>query len=228
MGFSLRLVLAASALMLGVVQTAGAQDDGTAYMVTYIEVAPSAAEQAADLLTEYVDASRGANGNMHVEALQRIGRPNHFAILETWRDAQARDAHADSAAAARFRTSMDPLLHSPIDAREHGDLATASGEDVGPDGVFAVTHVDVTPNNTDVAVELLHTLAAASRRDDGNGRFDVLVQSNRRNHMTVVEAWDDADAQEAHYGAPHTKTFRESVFPLSGALYDERLYRSLE
>ena len=45
--------------------------------------------------------------------------------------------------------------------------------------------------------------------------------------MTVVEAWTDAAAQEAHYGAEHTKTFRASVFPLSGALYDERLYRSL-
>ena len=87
--------------------------------------------------------------------------------------------------------------------------------------------MDVTPNNTDLAVELLNTLAAESRRDGGNGRFDVLVQSNRRNHMTVVEAWTDAAAREAHYGAEHTKTFRASVFPLSGALYDERLYRSL-
>ena len=90
-----------------------------------------------------------------------------------------------------------------------------------------MTHVDVTPNNTDIAVELLNTLAAESRRDNGNGRFDVLVQSNRRNHMTVVEAWEDAAAREAHYGAEHTITFRASVFPLSGALYDERLYRSL-
>lgn len=227
MRFSLRLALASMALLLGLAQTTGAQDDGTAFMVTYIEVAPSAADRAAGLLTEYVEASRGVDGNMHFQALQRIGQPNHFAILETWRDAEARDAHASSSRAERFRASLDPMLYSPIDAREHGDLATAAGEDVGPDGVFAVTHVDVTPNNTDVAVELLNTLAAASRRDDGNGRFDVLVQSNRRNHMTVVEAWEDTTAQEAHYGAEHTKAFRASVFPLSGALYDERLYRSL-
>ena len=86
----------------------------------------------------------------------------------------------------------------------------------------------MTPNNTDLAVELLGTLAAESRRDNGNGRFDVLVQSNRRNHMTVVEAWEDAAAQEAHYGANHTRLFRASLFPLSGALYDERLYHALD
>ena len=204
-----------------------AQMDETSYVVTYIEVAPSAAEQTAKLLTEYVEASREMGGNMNFQALQRIGQPNHFAVLEIWRDAQTRDAHASSARAERFRTSLDPLLYCPIDAREHGDLATAAGAEVGPDGVFAVTHVDVTPNNTDVAVELLNKLAAESRRDNGNGRFDVLVQSNRRNHMTVVEAWEYAAAREAHYGAEHTKTFRASVFPLSGALYDERLYRAL-
>ena len=227
MGFSQRLVLASAALLLGLTQTAIAQDDGTAFMVTYIEVAPSAADRTAEILTEYVEASRGMDGNMHFQALQRIGQPNHFAILETWRDAAARDAHAGSARAEGFRASLDPMLYSPIDAREHGDLWTAAGAEVGPNGVFAVTHVDVTPPNTDAAVELLDTLAAASRRDDGNGRFDVLVQSNRRNHMTVVEAWEDMDAQEAHYGAEHTKAFRAGVFPMSGALYDERLYRSL-
>ena len=227
MEFSLRLALASTALFFGLAQTTSAQDEGTAFMVTYIEVAPSAAEQTAELLTEYAEAGRGMGGNMGFQALQRIGQTNHFAILETWQDAQTRDAHAGSARAERFRTNLNPLLYSPIDAREHGDLATAAGAEVGADGVFAVTHVDVTPNNTDVAVELLNTLAAESRQDGGNGRFDVLVQSNRRNHMKVVEAWTDAAAQEAHYGAEHTKAFRASVFPLSGALYDERLYRSL-
>lgn len=224
---SVRLALASTALILGFAQTAGAQDDATAYMVTYIEVASAATEQTAELLTAYVGASRGSDGNMHLQALQRINRPSHFVLLETWRDEAARDANAASAHAARFRDQLDPLLYSPADARPHGDLVTAAGGNVGPNGVFAVTHVDVTPPNTEAAYELLEALATASRGDRGNARFDVLVQLNRRNHMTVVEAWDNAEAQEAHSGADHTKTFRASLFPLSGALYDERLYRSL-
>ncbi len=226
MGFSLRLILISAALALGLAQTAGAQDD-TAYVVVYIEVAPSATDRAADLLTDYAEASRGMDGNLLFQALQRIGRTNHFAVLQTWANAEAQEAHANSQRAARLRESMEPLLHSPADVRPHGDLITAAGGNVGPGGVFAVTHVDVTPNNTELAVELLNTLASASRGDDGNVRFDVLVQSNRRNHMTVVEAWENAEAREEHYDAAHTMTFRAGLSPLSGALYDERLYRAL-
>jgi quinol monooxygenase YgiN len=227
MGFSQYLSLAFAALALSFAQITSAQDDGTAYMVTYIEVAPSAADEVAELLTAYVQESSDANGNALFQALQRIGRPSHFAILETWRDAEARDAYASSRQTAIFHDNLEPLLYSPADARPHGDLATAAGGNIGPGGVFAITHVDVTPNNTEVAVGLLETLASASRDDAGNTRFDVLVQSNRRNHMTVVEAWENPEAQEEHYGATHTKSFRASLFPLSGALYDERFYRSL-
>lgn len=227
MRISLSVTFCFIGLAIGYAAVTHGQMEETAYTVTYIEVAPSAANQTASLLTGYVEAGRGMDGNMHFQAFQRIGQPNHFGILETWEDTQTRDAHANSTLAERFRTSLDPVLYSPIDAREHVNLTTATSAEIGPDGVFAVTHVDVTPNNTDLAVELLGILATESRRDRGNGRFDVLVQSNRRNHMTVVEAWEDAAAQEAHYGANHTKTFRTSLFPLSGALYDERLYRAL-
>ena len=223
----LRFVLTSAALALSFAQTATAQDGGTAYVVTYIEVAPSATAEAAALLTAYAQESRGADGNMLFQGLQRIGRSSHFAILETWRSAEAQGAHAGSARAAGFRDALEPMLYSPADVRVHGDLVTAAGGTVGPAGVFAVTHVDVTPNNTDLAVELLQALASTSRGDAGSVRFDVLVQSNRRNHMTVVEAWESRESRDEHYGADHTKTFRGSLSPLSGALYDERLYRAL-
>ena len=227
MRYVLRSILISVALVLGLAQTVTAQDDGTVYVVTYIEVAPAATAQAAALLTAFAEASRGADGNIQFQALQRIGRSSHFAMLGTWRNAEAQDAHARSAAAARFRDALEPLLYSPVDVRVHGDLVTAAGGTVGPAGVFAVTHVDVTPNNTDQAVELLQALASASRVESGSVRFDVMVQANRRNHMTVVETWESRESRDAHYGADHTKTFRGSLFPLSGALYDERLYQAL-
>jgi quinol monooxygenase YgiN len=225
--FSLRLILTSVVLAVGLALPAVAQDEGAAHVVTYIEVAPSATEQAAELIAAYAEASRRVDGSGRFQALQRIGRSSHFAILETWRSVAAQEAHAGSAPAARFRDDLVPLLYSPADARPHRDLITAASDDVGPDGVFVVTHVDVIPSNTDLAVELLQTLASASRGEDGSVRFDVLVQSNRGNHMTVVEAWESPESREEHYGAAHTKTFRGSLFPLSGALYDERLYRAL-
>jgi len=226
MKLSLGFALTSAALALGLAHTASAQDE-PAYMVTYIEVSHSGADEAAGLLATYAKASQSDEGNQVFQALQRINRPNHFAILETWANAQARDAHVNSARAARLREDLGPLLYSPIDARPHGDLHTAHFEGAEAGAVYVVTHVDVTPNYTEVTVGLLETLAAASRRDNGNVRFDVLVQLNRVNHMTVVEIWDDLEAQQAHTGARHALTFRGELFPMSGALYDERLYRSL-
>ena len=71
-------------------------------------------------------------------------------------------------------------------------------------------------------------LAAAARKDDGNLWFDVLQQTNRPNHFTVVEAWADRTAFDAHVMAAHTRLFREQLAPMNGALYDERLYAALD
>jgi quinol monooxygenase YgiN len=74
----------------------------------------------------------------------------------------------------------------------------------------------------------VRTLAEASGGKAGNVRFDALVQASRLNHLTLVEAWTDAAAQQAHSAAPPTKAFRMALGPMSGALYDERLYTVLK
>ena len=45
--------------------------------------------------------------------------------------------------------------------------------------------------------------------------------------MTVVETWKDQKALDAHGVAARTKLFREKLTPLSGSLYDERLYKAI-
>ena len=55
----------------------------------------------------------------------------------------------------------------------------------------------------------------------------ALTQASRTNHMTVVEIWADRKAMEAHSTASHMKQYREKLLPMSGSLYDERLYRAL-
>jgi quinol monooxygenase YgiN len=59
-------------------------------------------------------------------------------------------------------------------------------------------------------------------------RFEVLQQSNRQNHCTIVEIWQDQPALEAHVMAAHTRQFRDKFQPMSGSLYDERLYKALD
>jgi quinol monooxygenase YgiN len=43
----------------------------------------------------------------------------------------------------------------------------------------------------------------------------------------VVEIWKNQSAYDAHITAAHTKKFRDQLTPMSGALYDERLYRAI-
>ena len=46
--------------------------------------------------------------------------------------------------------------------------------------------------------------------------------------MTIVEAWADRKAFDGHIVAPHVKKFREALGPMSGSLYDERLYELID
>jgi quinol monooxygenase YgiN len=59
-------------------------------------------------------------------------------------------------------------------------------------------------------------------------RFEVVQQTNRPNHFTVVEIWKDGKAVETRSMAEATRRFRDKLGPMSGALYDERMFRAVE
>jgi quinol monooxygenase YgiN len=196
------------------------------YIVTYFEVGAPAAAETAALARHYVAAARKAAGNAGFDAFEEIGRPGRFVLLEAWRDKAA--AEGNAAAAAGFAGKVQSLLVSPFDSRQSTPLsvAPASGHP-GPGVVYVLTHVDVVPTNKDRAIELVKALAADGRKDPGNLAFDVLQQDSRPNHFTLVEIWRDRKAQEGSAMAPHTREFRTQLTPLSGSLYDERLYHAL-
>src|SRR6266850_2060672 len=94
--------------------------------------------------------------------------------------------------------------------------------------LYVVTHVDVPPQGREETEVLLKRLAEESRKDDGNVRYDVFQQTApRTNHFTVLGTWRDRSACDAHETKAHTKQFRESLAPMLGAPYDERLYSPL-
>ena len=224
----IRLLLGLAMSGLGVTPAAVA-DDATVYIATYVEVVPPATPQATALLRQYREASRKDRGTLRIEVLQRIDRPNQFTVLAAWKDLQAFEAHAAAVAARDLRAKLAPHLASPSDERLHHGLAVGvapAASAAGP--IYAVTHVDVIPPRKDDGVALLRQLAADSGNDAGNVRFDVLQQTNRPNHFTVVEAWKDRNAFDAHGMAAHTRQFRDRLAPMSGALYDERLYLVLD
>jgi quinol monooxygenase YgiN len=196
------------------------------YAVSYIEVEPAQADAARRLLARYRDSLKD-KGALEFAVFEQIGRPNHFAIVEQWPSAKAREDNAASAATREFRASLAPLLIAPYDERPHFALSTGS-KAATPAGVYVITHVDIVPTKREDGAAAARTIGEASSGTPGNVRFDALVQASRPNHLTLVEAWTDATAQEAHSAASATKAFRTALGPIGGALYDERLYTLLK
>ena len=196
------------------------------YAVSYVEVAGSASAQAVAALKQYREASRSQDGFTGVELFEQSGRPGHFAIVETWRDQKRFDGR-DPAAQKRLSDALQPIRISGYDQRPYKTLAVvpASSRANGR-AVCVISHVDVTPDPR--VATMLKQLAEASRKDDGNLRFDVLQHTVRANHFTVVEMWRNQRALDAHVAAPHTKQYRDELQPFTGSPLDERVYRAVE
>lgn len=196
---------------------------GPVYMVTFVETGAASAPGVAVGLSKLAAAARRENGNAGFLALRESGRPGRFAVVEAWRDKAAADNH-DAAAKPAWQ-AMQPRLSAPPDRRACIGLDVAPT--AGGGAVYVLTHVDVVPPAKDAAVAAVKQLAAESRKETGDLRFDVLQQSNRANHLFLVEAWRDRATREAHLMAASTRAFRAKLLPLQGALYDERVYEPL-
>ena len=203
--------------------------DGPRYIVTYLEVMPTARAEGMKLVRQFRDATRKQAGNLRAEALQRIGALHQFVLLETWQDQAAVEAHAKTAATAQFRDKIKAIQNAPIDERVHFGLSVGPiPVKAGRGAMAVVTHVDVIPPQRENGTAITKQLADDSRKDDGNLRFEAVTQTKRQNHFTVIELWRDRKAADAHSMAAHTRAFREKLGPASGALYDERFYNMLD
>ena len=94
--------------------------------------------------------------------------------------------------------------------------------------VHVITHIDLMPAGTATGVTLLKQFAAATLKEKDCLRFEILQQDGRPNHLTLVAAWKDKAAFDAHDSAPYTKEFREKMQPLIGSPWDERLHQIIK
>ena len=234
--------------------------DKPTFIVTYVEVAPGMEGKAADLIKNQSAKSKSEAGNLRFESLQRIGRKNHFVVLEAWTTPEARNNHAKADHTVAYRKALQPLLYNPYDERPHVGLVAADPSKLAAGNaasVYVITHVDIIPpeqfppckrqvdENGPCGNALVEQLAKASRSHKGVVRFDVLTQSNRSNHMTVVEQWNSEGERAAHQVTDDVKNFRDALSgikpgsgvnsdplfvlnPLTGSLYDERLYKLID
>ncbi len=190
---------------------------------------PTSKSDAAVVLRRYRDAARKEGGNLRCEIAQRIDQPHQFVILSIWKDQKSWEAHGKGAASMEMREKIAAVRNAPTDERVHIGLSIGPIDVTAPrDAVFVATHVDVIPPRKDDGVAALKRLGDESRKGDGNLRFEVVQQVNRQNHFTVVEIWKDAKTVEAHSMAAATREFRDKLASMTGALYDERMYKAID
>jgi quinol monooxygenase YgiN len=202
--------------------------NGNCFIVTYVEVAPASVGAAAALVRQRVDGSRKDDGNVRAEVFQRSAPSNQFVLVGVWRDLAAFEKSRDGAASKDILGKLAPHLIAGVDTRIHNALIGGADTARGQGTVFVVTHIDVPPPNKDACIALVEAQVAAARKDVGCVRFEVFQQADRPNHFSAVEAWTDRAAFDAHIVNGHTRDFRMKLTPLSGALYDERIYEAVK
>lgn len=222
--------MAIISILISTVLVFGAQApaDTTFYSVAYVDIAPASRAAAVAALKQYREASRKDDGFTRLEFFEQVGRPGHFSIIETWATNKAFDAHTAATHTKDFRGKIDSIRLSDYDQRPYKTLSLSSGPNTASDrGNFVITHVDVGGQGTNAA-DLLKSLAEASRKEEGNLRFDVLQHTMRANHFTVIESWQSPKAIDAHAAATHTKEYRNNLAPIAGSPLDERFYKTVE
>lgn len=195
------------------------------WVIAYIEVAPGSETKALAALKALKTAGAKDNGYQSMTVLQRNGQPNHFVLIENWKDNATRLAHTKQPHTLTARETLQAIETAPYDERPHVELSTGQNNPGGT--IYAVTHVDFVPTFRQQGEEMLQNFAFEGRRTDGNARFDVFTQASRPNHMTIIAVWNNPEAWKRHTATPSTKEFRQELLPKSGSLYDERLYRAV-
>ena len=199
---------------------------GAIYGVTTLDVAPGAANQGVALVRQYRDGALKQAGNMGVTLLQEADWPNRFVIYEGWKDQAAYDANEQAAHSAALRDKLKSAGDAPYDRREYHVVAVGPAEPAaGSDTIYMHLHLDVFPPGIDATLAAAKAVAEAARKGEGNLRYDV-VGSVRppQSHTTLLAAWRNRKAFETYENSAYARQFRDTVGPLLGSPFDDRLY----
>jgi quinol monooxygenase YgiN len=90
-------------------------------------------------------------------------------------------------------------------------------------GVYLATYIEVMPNAVDSGAALLKRYRDASRKEDGNLRFDLLHEIARPDRFAILEVWKDRSALDHHDEAASTSGFRDRLKAIQSAPPDERI-----
>jgi quinol monooxygenase YgiN len=87
------------------------------YVVTHVDVVPTAKDDCLALLKAMSVDTPGDPGNIAYDVLQQTNRANHFTVFEAWASRDALDAHAAAPHTRAFREQLTPMAGALYDER---------------------------------------------------------------------------------------------------------------
>ena len=102
--------------------------------------------------------------------------------------------------------------------------ATAAAQDAV---VYGATYVEVAPSTAAQGLALLQALAAATRKEDGSLRVQVIQERDRPNRFVALETWKDQASFDAHRKGKAYTEFNEKLMAIRTAPPDERVHNGL-
>ncbi len=90
---------------------------GTVFVVTHVDVPPPRKDECVAALKALVADSRKEANAVRFEVFQQGNRPNHFSVVEIWRNQRAYDGHITAAHTKKFRDQLTPMTGALYDER---------------------------------------------------------------------------------------------------------------
>jgi quinol monooxygenase YgiN len=200
------------------------------WALTFIEVRVGARGHAGGVLRQQASALREHTPwPAQIMLLQEISRPERFVLVEREKP------EVSTEGAREIQSVTDPLtdeLTAPPDLRmnrEFGEvaLATSAKADLRAN-VYVVAHLDIGAPDRARVEAALRQLSIAARQSEGNLRFDVWQQTDRTNHFNLISGWISESQFRAFAANRAARDFRQTVGPLLGSPYDDRLFRRVD
>jgi quinol monooxygenase YgiN len=123
-----------------------------------------------------------------------------------------------------MRGAASLLLSCVLLSSSLGASLRAQGGDAA---VYAVAYVEFVPTAGRMVAAAFKQYQDASRKEDGFVGVELREQVGRPGVYTVIEAWRDQRAFDAHAAAAHTRQYQDALTPLRVAGYDQRPYKPL-
>lgn len=90
---------------------------GAIYGITHFAILPDRVDEFRAALLKYTEATRQAAGNLRYFPAQDTSRPNHFSVVEMWKDQASEDTYEAARPSKEFRASWAPITGPHYDRR---------------------------------------------------------------------------------------------------------------